>query len=393
MSVTPSTTDSWRMRSPFYSETHEEWAATVRRFMDREAAPNLDRWEAQCEVPREFHRRAGEVGLLGLGFPEEYGGVSQGIDIYHRQVQMDELCRLGSGGLVGGLALHTVALPPILDMGTQEMKSRIAAAVISGEKILALAITEPSGGSDVARLTTRAEKRSDRYVVNGSKLYISNGMRADYFLTAVRTGGAGAAGLSLLLIDGKAAGLARTKLDKMGFHCQDTAALYFDNVEVPRENLVGAEDGGFTRLAQGFNVERLMVAQQCCSFSRACLNEAVEWAKQRETFGKRLGQHQVIRVKLADMTRRIDATQAWVDLCAWRHQQSKARPADMAMLKVQATLMFESVARNAAQVLGGASVLRGGKTERLYREVRINAIAGGSEEILLDLAGRQLGYG
>lgn len=165
------TAESWRARSPFYGETHEEWAGTVRRFIEREAAPHLDRWEAQCEVPRECHRRAGEVGLLGLGFPEEYGGTSEGIDIYYRHVQTDELCRLGSGGLVGGLALHTVALPPILDMGSPEMKGRVAPAVIRGEKILAVAITEPSGGSDVARLTTRAERRQSAHIY-GSYIHI-----------------------------------------------------------------------------------------------------------------------------------------------------------------------------------------------------------------------------
>jgi acyl-CoA dehydrogenase len=179
----------------------------------------------------------------------------------------------------------------------------------------------------------------------------------------------------------------------MGWHCADTAALYFDNVEVPVENLIGPQDQGFVRILENFNSERLVAAQQCMAFARVCLEEAVAWAQQRETFGKKLGQHPVIRSKLADMARQIDATQAMTDLCAWRFLQGKANPADFALLKVQATQAFERVAREAAQVLGGASYIKGNKVERIYREVRVMAIGGGSEEILLDLAGRQLGYG
>jgi acyl-CoA dehydrogenase len=200
-------------------------------------------------------------------------------------------------------------------------------------------------------------------------------------------------GLSVLLVEGGAKGPQKTQLQKMGYHSSDTAALYFDEVETPVENLVGPENEGFAALRGIFNYDRLMMAQHSCSFARICLEEAIDWAQQRETFGKRLGQHQVIRVKLANMMRQVEATQAWVDLCAWHYVQGTSSAADIAMLKVQATLTLEAVARDASQVLGGASVLLGSKVERLNREVRINAIAGGSEEIMLDLAGRQLGFG
>jgi acyl-CoA dehydrogenase len=218
-------------------------------------------------------------------------------------------------------------------------------------------------------------------------------MRADYFTVAVRTGGPGMAGISLLLLEANMQGLARTPLEKMGWHCADTASLYFDNVEVPVENLIGPENQGFVKVLANFNSERLVAAQQCTAFSRVCLDEAVSWAKERETFGKKLGEHPVIRSKLADVARQIDATQAMADLIAWRHINNCAAPADYALLKVQATLAFERAAREAAQVFGGASYIQGNKVERIYREVRVMAIGGGSEEILLDLAGRQLGYG
>ena len=384
--------DEWRARSPYYDESHEAVAQSVRRFVEREVMPNIDAWEEARELPRELHRKAAEAGILGLGYPEEYGGHSQGFDIFHSLTQSEELARPGAGGLTASLMTHGIGLPPILRMGSEEMKQRVAPEVLSGDKIIALAITEPGGGSDVANLRTRAERQGNKYVVSGSKMFITSGMRADYYTVAVRTGGAGMGGISLMLIEKDMPGFTQTPLEKMGWHCSDTAALYFDNVEVPPENLIGPENAGFMGIMQNFNGERLGMAHGCCAYARVCLEEAVAWATTRATFGKRLAQHQSIRIKLADMARQIEATQAWVDLCAWQNREGKAKPADFAMLKVQATRMLEAVAREAAQVLGGASYLKGSKVERIYREVRVNAIGGGSEEIMLDLAGRQLGF-
>ncbi len=382
--------DRWRARSPFYNETHDAVAASVRRFVAREVAPNIDRWEVEGELPRSLHVAAAQAGILGLGYPEEFGGFSEGFDIFHGLTQTEELCRVGAGGLSASLMTHGIGLPPILATGSAELKNRIAPGVLAGTTLIALGITEPSGGSDVANLKTRADAKGDHYVVNGSKTFITTGMRADYLTTAVRTGGAGAGGVSLLLIPMDAPGVSRTRLDKMGWRCSDTATIHFEDVAVPKDNLIGPENAGFLGIMRNFNHERLGMAMGCCGFARVCLDEAVEWAQQRETFGKALVKHQSIRIKLADMARQIDATQAWVDLCAWQVQNSCDQPADFALLKVQATQMLERVARDAAQVLGGASYITGSKIERIYREVRVNAIGGGSEEIMLDLAGRQL---
>lgn len=384
--------DRWHATSPFITEGHVAWAQVVRRFVDREITPGLERWERERMVPREIHKRAGEVGILGLGHPEEFGGASNGIDVFYKLLQIDELARTGAGGIVAGFTLHELALGAILKAGSDPIKQRVAPEIISGEKIIAFGSTEPSGGSDVAAYKTRAVKKGGHYVVNGSKIFITNGMRADYILTVVRTGGEGMKGLSLLLIDAHSKGLQRTPLEKMGFHSSDTATLYFEDVEVPEENLVGMEGGGFGPVGHAFNIDRLHMAQHCCSFARVALEDAIIYASQRETFGKLLSQHQVIRVKLANMMRQVEATQAYIEKCAWNHQASKANAADFAMLKVQATYMMEAVVRDAAQVLGGAGVLLGSRVERLSREVRINAIAGGSEEILLDFAGRHLGF-
>ena len=382
--------DDWRARSPYYDETHEALAQSVRRFVEREVVPHIDQWEAEGELPRALHKKAAGAGILGLRYPEEYGGHSEGFDIFHGLTQTEELSRVGAGGLGASLMTHGIGLPPILATGSDEMKRRVAPPVLSGDKIIALGITEPSGGSDVAQLKTRAERKGDRYIVNGSKMFITSGMRADWMTTAVRTGGEGAGGVSLLLIDMASPGVSRTRLDKMGWRCSDTAAIFVEDVEVPAENLIGPENGGFIGIMRNFNSERLGMAMGCCAFARVCLREAAEWAQQRETFGKTLVGHQSIRIKLADMARQIQATQAWVDLCAWQVKEGRDQPADFAMLKVQATRMLEAVARDAAQVLGGASYITGSKIERIYREVRVNAIGGGSEEIMLDLAGRQL---
>ena len=382
--------DQWRARSPYYSETHEALAMSVRRFVEREIAPHIDRWEAEGELPRDLHVKAAEAGILGLRYPEEFGGHSDGFDIFHGLVQSEELAAVGAGGLGASLMTHGIGLPPVLALGSEEMKRRVAVPVLAGDKIIALGITEPSGGSDVANLRTTARLDGDHYIVNGSKMFITSGMRADWLTCAVRTGGSGAAGVSLLLIDMASPGVERTRLDKMGWRCSDTAAIHFSDVRVPVDNLIGAENAGFIGIMRNFNSERLGMAMGCCAYARVCLAEAVTWAQQRETFGKPLVGHQAIRIKLAGMAQRIDATQAWVDLCAWQVQEGRDRPADFAMLKVQATQMLEHVAREAAQVLGGASYITGSKVERIYREVRVNAIGGGSEEIMLDLAGRQL---
>ena len=385
--------DEWRARSPFYDETHEAVAQSVRKFMAAEVLPNIDKWEADGELPRELHKKAAQAGILGLNYPEEYGGHSEGFDVFHGLTQTEEMSAAGAGGLGASLMTHGIGLPPILALGSDEMKRRIAPAVLAGEKLISLAITEPSGGSDVAQLKTRAEKVGNKYVVNGQKMFITTGMRADYMTVAVRTGGPGMKGISLMLIETDRPGVSRTRLDKMGWRCSDTAAVYFDNVEVPPENMIGPENGGFTGIMRNFNSERLGMAHGCCSMARVALKEAMDWAQQRETFGKKLGAHQSIRIKLADCARQIQATQAWVDLCAHQHRSGTGVPADYAMLKVQATRMLEHVVREAAQVLGGASYITGSKIERIYREVRVNAIGGGSEEIMLDLAGRQMGLG
>lgn len=381
--------DQWRSRSPHYDESHESVCDTVRALVSREITPHVDEWEAAGELPRALHRKAAAAGLLGLNYPEEFGGTGTAFNLFHGLVQTEELARPGAGGICASLMTHGIGLPPILAMGSDALKHRIAPAVLAGEKIICLGITEPGGGSDVANLKTKAERKGASYVVNGAKTLITSGMRADYITLAVRTGGPGIGGVSLLLVETDRPGVSRTALAKMGWHSSDTATIHFDDVEVPAENLIGPENGGFAGIMRNFNGERLGMSQQANAFARICFEDALDWARQRETFGKPLVTNQVIRHKLADMVRRIQATQAWIDHCAWCVLNDKAFPGDFALLKVQATQTMEFCAREACQILGGASFVRGSRIERIYREVRVMAIGGGSEEIMFDLASRQ----
>ena len=393
--------DQWRSRSPHYDETHEAVANSVRAFVSREIIPHVDEWEEAGELPRELHKKAAEAGLLGLGYPQEYGGSGRigdnsgdadGFDIFHSLVQSEELCRSGAGGIGASLMIHGIGLPPVLAMGSDELKQRIAPSVLAGEKIICLGITEPGGGSDVANLKTRAEPRGDHYVVNGAKTLITSGMRGDYITLAVRTGDDGLGGISLLLVDLTSEGVSRTSLKKMGWHASDTATIHFDDVEVPAENLIGPENAGFGGIMRNFNGERLGMAQQAAGFSRICYEDALDWARERETFGRPLVTRQAIRHKLARMLQMINATQAMIDHAAWTVKNDCAFPGDFALLKVQATQTLEYCAREACQILGGASFVRGGRVERIYREVRVMAIGGGSEEIMYDLASRQYNF-
>ncbi len=282
--------------------------------------------------------------------------------------------------------------PPIAKAGTPEQKRRFVAPVLAGDKIGALAVTEPSGGSDVAAIKTTAVRDGDHYVVNGSKTFITSGMRADYVTTAVRTGEAGMGGLSVLVIEAGMPGFTRTPLQKMGWWCSDTATLYFDNVRVPVANRIGAENAGFMAIMLNFNNERIMISAQALASAQVCYDEALAYARERHTFGKPLIKNQVIKHKLADLKMRIDAARAQLDLLAWRVWKGAMPVAELSLLKVLATEVYEHAAAEAMQVLGGAGYLRGSKVERLYRETKVLTIGGGSREIMLDLAARQMGY-
>ncbi|MEQ8689784.1 MAG: acyl-CoA dehydrogenase family protein [Pseudomonadales bacterium] len=384
--------DGARLPNPHITADHEAWRSQLRRFVDTEIAPFADAWDEAGHIPDELWPKAAAVGLLGMGYPEIFGGVSEGIDVWHHWIAAEELARFAVGGVNASLMVHGIGLPPVINWGSEAMKEAVVPPVLAGEKHIALGVTEPGGGSDVAALATTAVRDGDDYIVSGSKMYITGGMRANWVSTAVRTGDGGARGVSMLLIPTDVPGFSRTPLArKMGWWASDTATLHFDNVRVPADNLIGPENRGFLVIMTNFNAERMAMAASMEALGRVCLEEAVQWAQQRNTFGKRLADHQVIRHKIAQMKQKLNATQAYIRLCYESIEADAASPGDIALLKVQASETLEFCAREAMQVLGGIGYMRGNRVERIYREVRVNAIGGGSEEIMRDLAARQYG--
>ncbi len=374
-------------------ELYSQFRTTMRAFVDREIMPFVNEWDEAGEFPRELYRKAGDLGLLGMGYPEELGGGPT--DNRLKLIMTEETSRPGSGGLTASLFSHTIGLPPIAKYAHPALRDTVVPAVLRGEKISALAITEPSGGSDVANLKTKAVRDGDHFIVTGEKTFITSGMRADYYTVAVRTGGPSMGGISLLLIEREREGFTRTPLKKMGWWMSDTATLHFDAVKVPVTNLIGPENQGFRLIMENFNTERLTLAMGAYAFARVCYDEALDWARERITFGAPLVQHQVIRHKLADMRMKIEATRAWIEELGRRldaGENTREIAGEIALIKNQATQTMQFCADQGVQILGGMGYMRGTRCERIYREVKVMMIGGGAEEIMKDLAARQFGF-
>ena len=381
----------------YYTPAHEDFRRMLRRFVAQEIAPHVNQWDEAETFPLALYEQAAALGILGLGFPAEYGG-SPEVDAFHHLMVAEELARAGSGGVVASLMSHSIAAPPILHAGSAALKARVLPEIIAGKKISALAVTETSGGSDVAALQTTARRNGAHYVVDGEKTFITSGMRADYFTVAVRTDpeNRGASGISLLLIESETAGFSRQPLKKMGWWASDTAQLHFDACRVPVHNLIGAEGQGFRIIMRNFNLERFNLAAGAYGFAQVCYEDALSWARERRTFGQRLIEHQVVSHKLVEMATRLGMLRALLEESAWRlgdpAQQGADLVAQSCMLKNAAARNLQFCADAAVQTLGGMGYMRGTRVERIYREVKVNMIGGGAEEVMKDLAARQLGY-
>ena len=382
--------DGLRPPCPFMTEAHADWRRRVRRFVDDHVAPSIVEWDALGRFPDSLYVTAAREGILGLGFPEAFGGHLQHADAWYRIIVAEELHRLGSGVVFADLATHWIALPPVIALGDPALRESVARPVLAGERRIAFAVTEPGGGSDAAALTTRARRVDGGWRVDGAKTLISGALRADYLLTAVRTGEAGAAGISLLLVDASAPGVTRRPVPGLGWYSASNGTIEFEDVAVPATRLVGPENRGFAGLVGQFNIERLSAVAATLAMARACLAEAIAWCRQREAFGKRLAEHQSVSHRLVDLIRGVHAGYAWLDHCVWRLQGGATPVAEIAMLKVQATRTLERTARDAMHLLGGAAWSGHSRIERAYREARIFALGGGTEEILDDLVARQL---
>ncbi|HBO1435935.1 TPA: acyl-CoA dehydrogenase family protein [Pseudomonas aeruginosa] len=375
----------------YFDESHQLIRDSVRRFVEREVLPHIDEWEEAEEFPRELYLKAGAAGILGIGYPEAYGGSCEG-DLFAKVAASEELMRCGSGGLVAGLGSLDIGLPPVVKWARPEVRERVVPAVLRGEKIMALAVTEPSGGSDVANLKTRAVRDGDHYRVSGSKTFITSGVRADYYTVAVRTGGEGFAGISLLLVEKGTAGFSvGRKLKKMGWWASDTAELFFDDCRVPAENLIGVENAGFACIMTNFQSERLALAVMANMTAQLALEESLRWAREREAFGKPIGKFQVLRHRLAEMATQLEVSREFSYRQAAKMAAGKSVIKEISMAKNFATDVADRLTYDAVQLLGGMGYMRESLVERLYRDNRILSIGGGSREIMNEIIGKQMG--
>ncbi|MBS2535022.1 acyl-CoA dehydrogenase family protein [Catenulispora sp. NF23] len=383
-----------RLSSPAWStEERRALRDTVRRFTEQEVLPNLDAWERAGELPRELSKKAGALGLLGVAHPVQAGG--GGGDLIDAITVNEEMHYAGgSGGLFASLFTCGIATPHLVAADDPAQIERWVKPALAGAKIGALAVTEPGGGSDVARIQTTARRDGDHYVVNGAKTFITSGVRADFVVTTVRTGGPGADGISLLVIEKGTPGFTVSRrLEKLGWLCSDTAELAFQDARVPVENLVGAENSGFSQLAEHFLSERVALAAQAYSHAQRCLDLAVEWTRNRETFGKPLIDRQLVQNTLTEMARKIDVSRTYTHALIDRSVAGdKDLIAEVCFAKNTAVETAEWVATQALQLFGGLGYMRESEVERHYRDVRILGIGGGATEVMNGLAARVLGF-
>lgn len=379
------------MKNPFDTEERRAFRETVKRFVAAEVTPYADAWDEAGEVPWELHQKVGALGVWGFGVAEKWGGLGFR-DQFMAAAFSEEFAKCGAGGVGAAIGGRSISIGPIEKFATEEIKERCLRDIVAGRKGSSLGITEPSGGSDVASMQTTAKRDGNHWVINGTKTFITGGMKSSYFVVGARTGDKGLKGISLFFVEADAPGFSRTALEKkMGWWASDTATLHFDDVRVPAENMLGEENRGFLAIMNNFNYERLGMVASMLGMMKVCLEYSVAYAQQRETFGKKLIEHQVLRHKIADMSAKIDMVEAYLNWICWMANEGEMPVAEVSKAKFSASKALEFCASEAMQIIGGAAYLRGNPVERIYREVKVNAIGGGSEEIMRDLAVRQMG--
>jgi acyl-CoA dehydrogenase len=369
----------------YFTEDHRIFRESVRRFAEKEIKPYIEEWEERELFPIELYKKAADAGFLGLEYPEKYGGTT--CDKFMIVAFIEEFVRhSGSTGLYSGLFTHTIAMPPVLNLGTEEQKQQFLVPVLRGEKVSSLGITEPNAGSDVASLRTTAVRDGDSYIVNGSKTFITSGCRANLVTTAVRTGGGGPAGVSLLMIDSSTPGFTvSNKIKKMGWRCSDTAELSFEDCRVPVENLLGKEGEGFKGIMINFQNERLSLAVLAHATAQLALDESIKYAKTREAFGQTLSGFQVIRHKLSDMATKLEASKEFNYRVAAKMDAEMDATKEVSMAKNFACEVCDQVVFDAVQIHGGYGCAKEYIVERLYRDSRILSIGGGTTEIMKEI--------
>ena len=379
------------MRNPYDTDDRKSFREIVTKFLETEIWPHVDEWDEEGRYPQEINEKVCELGVFGFGIDEKYGGLGFDDQFMRKDISV-EMGRTSAGGLFASVGSRNIMLGPLAELASEEIKMKALPDLMSGKKGGSLGITEPGGGSDVAQMKTLAHKDGDEWVLNGSKTFITGGMQASYFVIGARTGKEGLGGISLFFVEADTPGFTRSAIEKkMGWWTSDTATLYFDDCRIPADNLMGEENKGFYAIMNNFNYERYMMGAQMLGMAKRCFEECVHYSQDRKTFGKNLIEHQVIRHKLADMSAKIDAMDAYLNQVAMLMNEGEMPVAEISKIKFFCSECLESIASEAMQIFGGAGYLRGNAVERIYREVKVMAIGGGSKEIMKDLTAKQLG--
>lgn len=376
--------------SYYFGEEHELFRQSLQHFLQQEVMPNIDRWEEEQQIPRTVWQKMGQMGFLGLSYPEQYGGMC--LDFFYDVIFCEETSKCFSGGFaITQMVVQYMSGPYILKYGSEKLKEKYLPGIISGEKISSIGISEPGAGSDVANIQTTAVKQGEYYIVNGAKTFITNAVYGDFIVTVVKTNPhAGSAGVSLLVIDRHAEGVSATKLKKLGWHASDTAELHFDNVKVPAENLIGEEGQGFYYLMGGLQLERLVGAIGGYAGAEAALEYALQYMSERNAFGRPINKFQVLRHKVAQLATEIEATKQFVHHCARLHNEAKYAVKECSMAKLLATELSDKVMYQCLQFFGGYGFMEEYKIARMFRDSRVGTIGGGTSEIMREIIAKMV---
>lgn len=381
------------MQYDIFSEEHEEFRRQLKKFFAEKVAPFRDEWDAKRQIPRSIWNEMGKMGFLGFCYDPEYGGL--GVDVLFRIVMAEELALSGNAAFGVAVAGHNDMSTTYINLlGTHEQKLKWLTPCISGETVCAIAVTEPGAGSDVAAIKTRAEKKGDKYVINGQKTFITNGFYGDYLVTAVKTDMSADPpfkGISLILIERERSGVTSRKLEKIGAHSTDTAEIFFEDVEVPEENLLGQEGQGFYAVMQNFQLERLIAGILCVELAQYVLDKTIEYTKEREAFGRPISKFQVVKHKLVDMATAVEMNRAFGYQCALQYTKGRDVTKEISMYKAEAAEMVNRVVYDATQLHGGYGYMYEYEVARLYSDLRGVSIAGGTTEIMKEIIARFMG--
>jgi len=373
-----------------FNQEHDAYRESVRAFVSRELAPHAEEWERAEDFPDQTFRRMGQLDLFGNKFEERYGGTGAGV--VFEAVLVEELARCGSGGVAAGLGAHAqVALPPIASFGTEEQKQRWLVPGIKGEQVAALGITEPGAGSDVSGIATRAVRDGDDYVLNGGKIFITNGCRADFVVTAVRTGEDPHAGLSLIVVERETRGFDQsTRLDKLGWRASDTAQLFFSDCRVPAANMLGGEGAAFPMIMANFQWERLSLALGAVTGAEQTLRLATSHASERVAFDRPIVRFQAIRHKLVEMATEIELARHLTYHALWLYSQGRDAVKEVSMAKIAATECHTHVADEALQIHGGYGYMMEFPVQRAWRDARLGPIGGGTTQVMREIIAKAM---